>query len=192
MTDEPRPIFRSAPLLAAALVALLAACEDDPFRINWPAAPDTVLLYSLARPELGLESAFNFNARQRIRIEAPTATGNWDLAVDTEDDGLVFLPPGAFAISSRARVTALEGRSFDDVREAPEDTTLYSAADPVPVELNTVYVVRTSQSVGSFGRRCVYFAKLEPLHVDPVAGTLRFVYDSNPVCNDPRLVPPGD
>lgn len=179
-------------LIALSLVALLGACEDDPFAIDWPAAPDTVLLYSLARPELGLESAFNFNARQPVRIEAPTATGNWDLALDTQGDDLVFLPPGAFNINSRARVTALPGLAFDDVLEAPADTTLYSATAPVTVKLNTVYVVRTSQTAGSFGQPCVYYAKLEPLVIDVEAGTLEFVYDGNPVCNDPRLVPPGD
>jgi hypothetical protein len=28
------------------------------------------------------------------------------------------------------------------------------------------------------------------VEMDPEAGTLSFLFDSNPVCNDPRLVPP--
>ena len=87
----------------AALVALsvgLAACGDDPFIFPWLPAPDTVLLYSLARPELNLEAAYNFNDRVRVRVEAATATGTWDVAVDTRGGQIVFLPPGALGISS--------------------------------------------------------------------------------------------
>ena len=178
-------------LLCAALSLTLGACEDDPFQVNWLADPDTVLLYSLARPELNLPSGYNFNARQRVRIEAPAASGSWDVALDSQEGELVFLPPGALNITSRARVTALPDAVFEDVREAPRDTAVYSANEAVPIEMNSVYVVRTSESLGSFGRRCVYFAKLEPLEIDVAAGTLRFVFDASPVCNDPRLVPPN-
>jgi hypothetical protein len=52
-------------------------------------------------------------------------------------------------------------------------------------------VVQTTQVVGSFGQRCVFFAKLEPLVIDVAGGALTFLFDANPVCNDPRLVPPG-
>ena len=63
-------------LFVAAGVATLgfAACDDDPFRINWEESPDTVLLYSLARPELNLPSAFNLNTRRLVQIETPGAT----------------------------------------------------------------------------------------------------------------------
>jgi hypothetical protein len=36
----------------------------------------------------------------------------------------------------------------------------------------------------------VFFAKLEPLVLDVAGGTLEFVFDASPVCNDTRLVPP--
>ena len=186
----PRRSMAALPALSAVLVFLLGACGDDPFQIDWSPAPDTVLLYSLARPEGNLPSGFNFNARRLIRIEAPTATGNWDIALDTRDGDLVFLPPGALNVTSRARITELPGVDFDDLRRAPQDTTLYSATEPLAVNPGSVYVVRTTESIGSFGRRCVYFAKMQPLVLDAEGGTLRFMYDSNPVCNDPRLVPP--
>lgn len=185
--------FRRFQRLLALLPALvLGACDDDPFRIDWEVAPDTVLLYSLARPELGLPSAFNFNRRQFIEIEAPGATGTWDLAVDTQDGELVLLVPGAMGLQSRARITSLTGMTFEEVREAPADTSAYIADMPVPVELGPVYVVQTGESTSSFGARCVYYAKLEALDVDAALGTLRFVYDSNPVCNSRDLIPPED
>jgi len=190
----PRPArpVRAAGVLAAAFAAGALGCGDDPFRIDWVASPDTVLLYSLARPELNLPSAFNFNERSVVQVESPGATGRWDVALDTRDGELVFLPPGALGINSRARITALPGLDFDEVREAPRDTTLYASREPLSVSAGVVYVVQTEQTVGSFGQRCVYYAKLEPTVIDVEGGTLEFMFDSNPVCNDSRLVPPDD
>ena len=185
------PALGPAPL--AALVALsvgLAACGDDPFFFPWESAPDTVLLYSLARPEPNLDAAFNFHNRVKVRVEAATATGNWDVAVDTRGGQLVFLPPGALGIVSKAGVAALPGFSFDDLQDAPKDTAVYSKLAPVPVELGTVYVVKTSQSPGIFGTNCSYYAKIEPLVIDVEGGTLRLMFDASPVCNSLRLIPP--
>lgn len=180
--------FRLASRLAGTLLALgTVACGDDPFRVNWEANPDTVLLYSLARPELGLPSAFNFNRRQFVEIENPGATGNWDLALDTQDGQLVFLMPGTMGIQSRAQITSLSGLSFEEVRVAPADTTAYVANEPVPVELGPIYVIQTDQT-----GQCVYYSKIEALEADVTRGTLRFVHDGSPVCNSRDLVPPQD
>ncbi len=178
-----------AAILSAGLIGTLG-CGDDPFAIRWVEAPDTVLLYSLVRPELNLLSAFSFINRTSVRIEAPGATGTWDVAVDTRGGGIVLLPPGALGVDSKAAISPMPGMTFEEVIEAPEDTVLYSRLDAVPMALGTVYVVRTSQYQGSFGTRCSNYAKLEPLVIDPVGGTLTFVYDASPVCNDRRLIPP--
>jgi hypothetical protein len=175
--------------VAVAGIVGTVGCGDDPFKIEWEISPDTVTLWSLTRPELGLPAGFDFLQGEPIRVEQASATGRWDLALSAEGQSLVLLPPGALSIPSRARVARLTGRSFDEVVEAPADTTLYSAVDPVPVEMGSVYVVRTNQRVGSFGTSCVYYAKLAPLTIDPEAGTLRFVYDASPVCNDRALIP---
>jgi len=176
--------------LACALLTGLAACGDDPFAFQWDDVPDTVVLYSLARPELNLVSGFNFREARPIRVEAATATGSWDVAVDTRGGELVLLPPGALGIVSRARVAPLGDVPFEDVVEAPEDTLAYVADTPVPLTVGTVYVVKTNQSLGSFSSRCVYHAKVEPVDVDVVQGTLTFRYVTNPVCNSRDLVPP--
>ncbi len=182
--------MRGVTLTALLVLAASAACGDDPFSIPWEQQPDTVLLYSLARPELNLEAGFSFFDRRRVRIESAGATGQWDVALDTREGQLVLLPPGALGIVSRARVAIIEAATFDEVKEAPSDTTAYVAAEPVPVRLGNVYVVQTDQRLGAFGTRCVYYAKMEPLDVDVPNGTLTFVFDTNPVCNDLRLVPP--
>lgn len=192
MDPHPRRRRRAPALTAAAASVLVgvAACGDDPFAFDWNAAPDTVLLYSLARPELNLVSAYNFLQEQLIQVESPGATGRWDVAVDTRNGEIVFLPPGALNVVGEAQIVTLAGLSLDDVTEAPSDTLLYVSDAPVPVGLGDVYVIRTNRSIGSFGRSCVYYAKVEAVSVDPVGGTLTFREVTNPVCNDRDLVPP--
>lgn len=197
MTSDatPRlPLRRRRFSVLAVLLAMgavgAAACGDDPFKIDWVESPDTVLLYSLARPDLNKVSGFDFYNRYALVVEDAESTGNWDFAVGTRNGRIVLLPPGALGVTSKARVASLAGRTFADVTEAPADTLLYEARNPVPVELGTIYVWRTRQGYGSFGRVCVYYAKMEALAVDPAAGTLEFVYDSSPVCNDRSLIPP--
>ena len=178
-----------AALLAAGAVGA-AACGDDPYAVDWVASPDTVLLYALARPELNLPSAFDFYNRTVMVVEDAGAAGLWDMAVDSRGGKIVLLPPGALGLSSKAQVAALPGRTFDDVTEAPADTALYTSRAPVPVEMGTIYVWRSRQSAGYYGTSCVYYSKMEPLVIDPAGGTLTFVYDASPACNDRSLIPP--
>jgi len=176
--------------LVVAVPAVVGACGDDPFQINWVSSPDTVLIYSLARPELNLAAGFDFHDGELVRVEGPQSTGSWDLAVDTRGGEMVFLPPGALGVSSRARITTLPGMSFLEVTEAPSDTLVYVADEAVPIRMGTIYVVRTGRSAGVFSSSCVYYAKLEPLVIDPEGGTLSFVFEDSPVCNSLRLIPP--
>lgn len=167
------------------------ACEDDLFKINWEENPDTAYLYSLARPELNLLSAFDFISRIPIRIESPEATGSWDMVLDTQDGALVFLLPEAVGIyGSKARIAPMGDMTFQEVRKAPSDTTLYISDEPVPVVTGQVYVIRTRQKAGYYGSSCVYYGKFEPLEQDPGAGTLSFLFDVSPVCNSRKLYPP--
>jgi hypothetical protein len=178
--------------VSAALLMGLAACGDDPFAYDWFDTPDTTFLFSLARPELNLESGFNFYERLSVRVETPGATGTWDVAVDTEGASLVLLPPGALGITARAAVATITGVAFDDIRQAPGDTLLYEGNDPIPVVAGTVYVVRTNLQGGSFGSSCVYYAKMEPVTIDVAGGMLTFRYVASPICNNRELVSPGD
>jgi hypothetical protein len=192
MSDAPQDRARwpAAVALAAAILVGTAGCGDDPFAFRWSDTPDTILLYSLARPELNLVSAFNFFQGVRVQVEAPAATGQWDAAVDTRDGEIVLLVPGVFGVASAARIAPLGDIALEDVTSAPSDTTLYIADRPVPMVEGDVYVIKTNRSRGSFGRNCVYYGKLEPLIADPAAGTLTFRYVLNPVCNSRDLVPP--
>lgn len=179
-------------LLAASLgvsTLALGACGDDPFAIQWASNIDTVTLYSLARPELGLASAFDFADLQLRVVESIGATGSWDLAVNDDGTRAFFVPPGALGVESRAGIVPIAGVDFDDVTEAPADTSLYVRDEPVPVEVGRAYVVRTRELRGFFSQLCVYYAKLEPISVDLEAGTVEFFHESSPACNDRNLVP---
>jgi hypothetical protein len=193
ISRSSRILTRGAPLTVLLVVAsvVTSSCGSDPFAYKWTASKDTVLLYSLARPEFNLYSGFNFYQRTRVRIEAATSTGTWDMAVDTRNGQIVLLPPGALGVTSKARITVVSGKTFDEVTDAPADTMVYTANDPVPVSKGNIYVVRTGQSIGAYGTPCVYYAKLEPVDIDATDGTLSFAFDSSPVCNDRRLIPPN-
>jgi hypothetical protein len=177
---------------AAALAVTFAACGDDPFDYDWtlsPGALGTVQLYSLARPELSIVSAFNFAPPPSAAVvEAASATRLWDVAIDTQGGQLVLLPPGAMGITAQARVSALGTMDFAEVAEAPADTLLYEDDQPVALAVGDVYVVRTNRQVGSFGSSCVYYAKMQPMTIDVAEGTLVFRYAASPICNSRELV----
>ena len=187
------PRFATIGVAAIAVGFGLAACGGrNPFDIGWTQTPDTALLYSLARPELNLPSAFDFHGRVARIVESPRSTGLWDVILDTQDDQLVFLLPEVLGIPSEARIIQLPGLSFDDVREAPADTTAYTKDEAVPLALGSVYVIRTNLGSDRFGFSCVFYAKMEALEIDVPLGTLRFVYDANPNCGDRDLIPPDE
>ena len=184
---------RAALSLSGALVVLLTAtaCDDDPFAFRWTDNPDTVLLYSMARPELGLVSAYSFFEGLELEVEVPGAAGQWDIAIDTRGGEIVMLPPPVLGIFSEAEIATFENTKLEDVTEAPSDSLRYVSDQPVPIEFGNVYVVKTNRSPGSFGRSCRYHAKLEAVEIGPIGGTLTFRHVTNPVCNDRDLIPPN-
>ncbi len=193
VTPETVHRVRALPRVGAVTAALLmglTACDEDPFVFRWNATPDTVRIYSLARPEPNLPSGFGFLERSLIRVETPGATGTWDVALDTENGALVLKPPGALGITARAGIASLGAVPFDDVDVAPGDTLLYELDDPVVMETGRVYAIRTNRRTGNFGSTCVYYGKLEPLTVDATAGEMEFRYVRSEVCNNRSLVPP--
>lgn len=193
MSGQNHRRARAALSLAGALSVLLTAtaCDDDPFAFNWTDIPDTVLLYSMARPELGLVSAYSFFQGLELEVEVPGVAGQWDIAIDTRGGEIVMLPPPVLGIFTEAEIATFENTRLDDVIEAPSDSLRYVSDQPVTVEFGNVYVIKTNRSPGSFGRTCRYHAKLEAVDIDPVGGTFVFRHVTNPVCNDRDLVPPN-
>lgn len=181
---------RAVPCVAAAILLLLSGCGDDPFLLRWTENPQEAILFALDRDELNTPAGFNMLARSTVVIEDPLAQGNWDFSIERREGRMHFLPPSILGVASRAAIVPLAGTTFEDVRRAPRDTLLYVTEEPVPAELGTIYVIRTHEQVGRFGQLCVYYGKVEPLEIDLELGTLRFLHDTSPDCNNRRLVPP--
>ena len=176
-----------------ALSFVAAACGRNPFELQWVESKlDTAMIYSMARPELNLPSAFDFKGHRSLRIESPGSTGAWDLVLDTQEGQLVFLPPGALGIDSEAGIVPFPGVRFDELTEAPEDTLSYKEDEPIALQAGSAYVIRTHRSPDRFGVLCSFYGKLELLAIEVQLGTVRFVYDVNPLCGDRKLVPTPD
>jgi len=190
-----RPLFsRFRPLYVVAFLATsvlgLTACGENVFDLKWTIARvNTVLLYSLARPELNLPSGYDFVDRRELEIQQPGATGLWDLLVDTQDGQLVFVPPGALGIDSKVMILPIPDMAFDDLLTAPEDSTLYTRDQPVSIETSSVYVLRTHEGPSRFGVPCVFWGKIQPTEIDLALETVQFIYDVSILCDDRGLVP---
>jgi hypothetical protein len=168
------------------------ACGEDIFDVKWVnSSVQTVLIYSLTRPELNLPSGYDFVNRNPIEVQRPGATGFWDLLVDTRDGELLFFPPGALGIESEVMILALPDTTFDAVLEAPQDSTLYTKDQPLLIQPGTVFILRTHVGASQFGVPCAFWGKIETTEVEPALGTVVFIYDVSPLCDDRGLVPNG-
>jgi hypothetical protein len=177
-------------LFAGLFLAVSAvACGDDPFRIAWPGVPTESTIFSLDREELNRAAGFNMLERRPVVVEAPGAEGRWDFALDREEGALVLLPPQRLGVESRAGISPVQGASWEDVREAPRDSLAFVTEASVPLAAGTVYIIRTHTQLDFFGRQCVFYGKMEVVEMDGDAGVLRFLHDTNPDCNNRRLVP---
>lgn len=185
--------MRYAVSTATSLVILVlgAGCGADSFRQTWTAFPEQAVIFSLVREEGNLPSGFDMIQRATRRIEAPGNAEAWDFALDTQGGILVFLPPQSLGISdSNAAIAPFPGMAFDELIRAPSDDDLYISDQPIPVEFGTTYVVRTREDP-TFSN-CFFFGKFEVLESSVQDGTLRILFDSNPLCEDRDLVPPPD
>jgi hypothetical protein len=180
-------------LIVPMLALALAAC-DDPYGPGfWVATPDTMVMYSASRVEyIGFRSALNIanDPVTALPIEAPGLTGNWDVALTDHAGGLALVPAAAFdGVASRARIAVMPaGVGFAEVEQAPRDTTAYTA-EAVSLQEQRVYVIRSRRASCGFSSGYRY-AKVMPVDVDAVAGTLRFIIVRNPYCDDRSFVPP--
>jgi len=171
-------------------IGLTGCSRHNPFDLKWTEAkPDTALIYSLSRPEMNLPSGFDLVERNAITIEQSDVTGTWDFLLDSRNGELVFVPPAVFGIESEAKMIQLPGMNFDEVLEAPSDTSSYSSDVVLPVQTGSVYVVQTHRGRNKFGMMCVFYGKLQPLEIRKTNGTVKFVFDRNELCGELNLVP---
>ncbi|GMV05827.1 MAG: hypothetical protein AMXMBFR53_21040 [Gemmatimonadota bacterium] len=168
---------------------LLGSCGDDPYYVEWDQGTDTVDLYSLQNTRPGLFNAFDFVNGYPVLLEVLGATGNWDVAVGGDAQGLTLLPTGALGIETTSGVKRVSG-ALADVTRAPQDSTEYVRIASVPLELGATYIIRTRVHANTSGETtCIFYAKMQPLTIDVETLRVRFVYGSNPNCGDTDLEP---
>lgn len=175
-------------------VLVVAACDDPYGPAVWDATPDTMMLFSASRAEyLGFGSVLDITLQPvaALPLEAPSVTGNWDVALTDFEGGLALVPASAFAgLESRARIGVDSIRTFEQVTEAPRDTTEFGV-DPLPLREGDVYLVRSRRS--SCGISSGYrYGKLRAISINEEAGTFRFEIVVNPYCDNRSFVPPEE
>lgn len=175
----PGPLFG---LLLLVSVLPSAGCET--FEPMMSPQGDTVVLYSLARPEfISLPAGFDFFTPQRVVIEEPKDRfANFDAAFSELDGEFVLLPAGLFETFEINPGIAVDssGVSFEDLTQAPSGG--YVTEEAVPLREGRIYVVRTRAEQGS----CSRYAKAEVVELAP-EGVLELRFLRNNLCNDRTL-----
>lgn len=179
-------IARPIGLLALTSTLVLGGCDDGFGPQIWGNFPDTVELYSLARPDhVGLPSAYNMAGLNPVVVDQPKRNpADFDFAVTENDEGeFLLLPAGVFAnFSIRPGIQVDSTATFDELSRAPRDG--YTFEEPVVADSNTVYVVRSRQASNG----CFFYGKIEVLELDP-EGSVTIQALANPNCSDRSLTP---
>ncbi len=178
-------IARPLGLLALTSTLVLGGCDDGFDPLIWGNFPDTVELFSLARPEhVDRPSAYNMTGRIEVVVDRPKLNpSDFDFAVSENDAGeFLLLPAGVFADFDVRPGIIDTTATFDGLTRAPRDG--YTVDEPVVADSNTVYVVRSSQARNG----CFFYGKIEVLELDP-AGSVTIRALTNPNCSDRSLVP---
>jgi hypothetical protein len=179
-------------LLVLALLIGAAACDDvSGFQVDPLLATDTVDVYAPLEANAELPTALDIVARNLVigggRFPERTVhAGQWDFAVRVREGEMVLVPAGALGLEYEPLLTrALAGQSFEALTRAPERAA-FVADSAVVMRTGSVYAARSRLASTVFGA-CNQYAKLQPLEVDPVAGSLRLLITTNEQCGDNRL-----
>jgi hypothetical protein len=192
-TCETGPALQRRFLFPILLPLLAAAGCDDPFDIApLPVRADSTTLYSVARPALvGFPSAYDFTplptGQRRVVVEGAGELGAWDILLGEQGGGFVLIPRGTVVDPASRAGISVQTAAYEAVTSAPADTAAYVRTQPVPLQPGQVYVIRTR-----LRGTCVYYAKLQPIELDPDVGTLFFRFASNPNCGSRDLQPPQE
>jgi hypothetical protein len=158
-----RLVFWVGPLLAAA-----AAGCGDPFgqKATVDNVVDTLTLYALRDTPIRLPSAYDMIQKATVRTDN---TPEFDFAFDVAADGtpLVY-PRGALGLSAEPGLLLMAGKTFEEVRRAPDSG--YRADSALAVKAGDVFVARSRISP----LLCLYvsvprYGKFHVLSVDVAA-----------------------
>jgi len=193
---RPKRAARFTGALGLIALAFTTACDDDFGPVDWDATPDTVDLYSWVREEYRrLPTGYDLLSGrhgQRVAVDDPGSSGNWDFALLEGDDELILLPAGALTDlgATGAGILTLSELDFEGVTKVPGGRDTYLESDPVTAEVGRLYALRSRRYYGIIGQDCHLYGLLRPISIDLAEGILRFEVIRNPNCNDRSMVPP--
>jgi hypothetical protein len=171
-----------------ASVALLSACEDNPYLAEAIISSDTV---TLALPGEGRYSALDiaraFPGAPLLRAPETLADAEqWDVGLRL-NDGVFSLRANELTgnpLGLRGAGIGSSGIPFETIDKAPSDLGAY-ASKLVAIVVGQTYVIRSRQFV--LGGHCHKFAVTKVLAADVAAGTARLALKVNELCGDERL-----
>lgn len=187
-------LLLALPLLAFAALSV-AACDDptgigeqviivDTVTIGVPSlAPDTV------------PTALDVISGDQVSIgggrfpERPGESENWDVTLRLQNGTFSLVPRGAVGLEAlRSGITdAIAGTTFEGLDEAPSSSR-FNTGRGAALAVGSVYVVRSrTYRLSSVG--CWQFAKVQPVALNPAAGTATLAVATSAGCQDTRLAP---
>lgn len=181
------------PLLAPAALTL-AACDDPTGIGRAVVVTDTLTLGAPSVAADSVPTALDVLSLDQFTLgggrfpERPSQAEEWDVALRLQGGTFSLVPRGAVGLDGRrAGITdPVSGATFEGLAEAPPSSRFNTGAG-VTLSVGAVYVVRSRQySLG--GGACWQFAKVQPLALDPAAGTARLAVATSARCADTRLV----
>jgi len=100
---------------------------------------DTLTLYALRQTSIRLPSAYDMIQKRAVRTDN---TPEFDFAFDVAADGTPLIyPRGALGLSADPGVLLMAGKTFDEVRRAPDSG--YRADSALAVKAGDVFVARS-------------------------------------------------
>ena len=178
--------------LARALAVLtvvtgLTACGDDTtFQFPLPDAPIEDRVFDLIAGPLDRPSAVDVVAGRgsgfprSVRVDV---TDDWDFVFAILDGEPVWLPRGFFdGLEPTSGLARVDG-SFESVRVVPGSREEYEEEDPMPIEIDAVYAIRSRTDPG-IAFPCRVFGKIRVLSIegDPARATFELFWNRN--CDD--------
>jgi hypothetical protein len=181
--SPPRGNPRSAALLALALAAAAAAC-DNPFALppaSLPPYEQTVTLFAITGTPLTEPSAFDLMTQTVVRTDRTSSLDfAFDIVVDSMRDTVAeLLPRGALGLY-RDGGLQITKTPYDSIRIAP--TSGYDEGTPVAVSLGSVVLAASRSQTCNIGYVYPYYAKMEVSALDLVARTVTLHLLVDPNC----------
>ena len=179
---RPRGGPRSAALLALAIAAATAAC-DNPFALPPAALPPTefsLTLYAVSGTSLAYPSAFNLMTQTSVRTDRTSSLDfAFDIVVDSlGDTSAVLLPRGALGLY-RDGGLQLTRTPYDSITFAPNNG--YDEGTALAVGVGSVVLAASRSQTCNIGYVYPLYAKMAVTALDLTARsiTLKMLIDSN-------------